>query len=269
MLVLILTLVANSLAIWFIIREQYKPEQKWRNVGLWLAISFLLVSSSLIFAQHITEKEAEIERQADLMYLQRLSVPLNDLCFAIELSENIRKSVHTWKLWIDTRLVTEHASRGLLSDFTEIEFDSNGNWQVDTSTSGAWTKIKFEADSTRSVVKFKLRDFGMSYRGSLLWRPANLAEMAKVVFYLGSDARGSEQNNLVQEHPPIKNIEIYADSYDPTNLLSTVYPEYPLKHSPAFTNFVPNQRSIGVNNVSDFRINLFDLRNRILDSLHE
>ena len=76
----ILSVVLSAI---FLIADQKNKQKGKYGIFFWLAILFAGVAITTIIVEHFTEKVANLERKADLEYIQMLNMPVHSICFEL------------------------------------------------------------------------------------------------------------------------------------------------------------------------------------------
>lgn len=265
---------AVILAALLVVREQWRGGRRFRSWGLWLAFAFLVVSLVATFVESESTRRLERERRADLLLIQKQNAALNSLCFELHLQPYDHKYDRGCSFQIETYspVVARIAGSGLIGESIHFHFHPDTGWFRSSGYHLAWPSIELEYDSTNHSVRFEMTPFGIrsQRQGVLMWKAERLADLAQVRFgILMGYGIGTESYNLPDLHwSPVQSIYLYANSYEPENLIARLLlrePSYGGSHS--VVAFLPEGQPVNDSDWGRFNIDLLQMRSHILRSL--
>jgi hypothetical protein len=277
-------LIAASLAAIFVIWEQWGPEKKWKSWKLWLALVFLVSSCVAVVVESAVTSAQEKQRQADLLLIQEQNMALNSLCFELQLqpydtvwNKGCDLQIETW-MSVAATLVRS----GLIAEYIHFQFHPDTGWYRSKTSVYAWPSIVLRKDTATNTVRFEMMPFGirsMKDATLLYWRAERLADLSRVhfEFSLMYSAEFPKQRNppiyddLTPPNlswNPIKNICLYANSFESENLITRLVP-MERKHSDQhnFIYFHPEGQPVTDWDNFKFYVDLQQMRPYILERL--
>lgn len=277
-------LVASSLAVLFVVLEQWKGEKPWRSWRLWLALICLVATIAAVVVESLTAKALDKERHADLLLIQKQNVALNTLCFELNLQPFDDKYNEGCYFQVQTysRVAAQIANTGLIAEYIQFKFHPDKGWYRSGSWIQSWPGVELEYDSANQTVRFEMTPFGIrsQERGVLYWKTERLADLAQVRFQAQMmyrvepgepPALGSayiEPTDL--RWSPVNNIRLYANSYRSENLITTLVPRvrsYGDRHNTIY--FHPDRQPVNDTDWFAFYVDLLEMRPNILKNLDQ
>lgn len=269
----ILSLISAFIAVFFIVLEHYKGPKPFRSWKLWLALIFLVISAVTTLVESISTKDFEKEQRADLLFIQKLNSGLNSLCFEINLKKPDPRYGDSCNLQLATEIrVANLSTTGLFADYIDFIYSPDRGWHRDKRDNPLlWPSITLSYDSVRNTVRFEMTPFGVSWKGQLAWKTERLADLAQVKFSLWlayNAVPGSYSCPKDTLWSPVRSICLYANTYEPENLIATLVPMLrPHESEYEVIYFHPEGQAVKDSSWFMFNLDLLQMRSNILKSL--
>jgi hypothetical protein len=265
--------------------EQAYSKEKYRRILLVLAGIVMIGSPIYTYFDSYYSKKNEIERKADLLTIQKLSSSLNALAFEIHLNDLAKIPVDTVGIQFCFYVYTMKAGTGLFADYLMIGFSPDSGFFNIHSTFQRFSNFDFVFDKENKLVKFVLRNFGISLKQNHTsqiqkdpiyrqagWEPETIADLGRLrmaisIIPLGDSAYFQAYG---KNWSPIDFIRVYANSFDPDNLLCEANRSKSSDENNSLLAFYPSwANNSGCMNNDDFTLEPLHIRDAIFNSLNK
>jgi len=272
---LVFKIALQVIAALFVLVDQIRSKEKFKNILLWMAIIFMIGTAFLTWYDHIITSSSDRERKADLMLIEKLQSSFKNLCFEFELVDVDSSSMIGIQFQLATSVNTMLSGTGQFADYIQIGYSADSGWFFINSTFKRYEDILFDIDAKKRKVRVTFKNFAVSAKqGTSLvgWQPNNIADLGHL--HLNLSAFPLDDKDYLWSYDdkwcPIGKINIFVNTFDHENLLAVAerIPRSPEAKRLAWHTFMPKWKTHFSNVMEDdFALEPIRLRESIISSL--